>query len=88
MNDDHDTDYDRVTAADITDFTHHVAELRFGHPAPATPPSAIFLARKADLLARIAAQQTRTDPGYAEHLHLALDAHTAAREAMARCETW
>ena len=37
MNDDHDTDYDRVTAADITDFTHHLAELRFRPPRASDP---------------------------------------------------
>ena len=83
MNDDITSDYDRVTAADIADFTHHLAELRHGQPRAHDPTErALFLARKADLLARIAAQHTRTDPDYAEHvLQLALDAHTAAEQA-------
>jgi hypothetical protein len=73
-------DYDRVTAADIADFTRHLAELRHGQPHAGDPVErAIFLARKADLLARIAAQHTRTDPDYAEHvLQLARAAHNAA----------
>jgi hypothetical protein len=75
-------DYDRVTAADIADFTHHLAELRFGQPRAGDPAErAIFLARKADLLARIAAQHIHTDPDYAQHvLQLARDAHTAAAQ--------
>ena len=85
MNDDHDTttDYDTVTAADIADFTHHLAELRYGQPRADDPAErALFLARKADLLTRIAAQHTRTDPDYAEHvLQLARDAHAAAEQA-------
>ena len=83
MNDDHDHTYDRVTAADIAEFTHHLAELRLGQPrAHKSTERALFLARKADLLIRIAAQHTRTDPGYAEHvLQLARDAHSAAEQA-------
>ena len=85
MTDDHDTatDYDHVIAADIADFTHHLAQLRHGQPRADDPVErALFLARKADLLIRIAAQHTRTDPSYAEHvLHLALDAHAAAEQA-------
>jgi hypothetical protein len=74
MNDDIISGYDAVTAADIADFTHYLAQLRFGQPRADDPAErAVFLARKAELLARIAAQHTRTDPGYAEHvLHLAL----------------
>jgi hypothetical protein len=77
------TTYDRVTATDITDFTRHLVELRSGQPRAADPTErAIFLARKADLLARIAAQHIHTDPGYAQHvLQLARDAHTAATQA-------
>lgn len=77
------SDYDTVTAADITDFTHYLAELRHGQPrADNSAERALFLARKADLLIRIAAQHTRTDPDYAEHvLQLARDAHAAARQA-------
>ena len=77
------TAYDRVTAADIIDFTRHLAELRHAQPRAGDPAQhALFLARKADLLARIAAQHTRTDPDYAEHvLQHARDAHTAAAQA-------
>jgi hypothetical protein len=76
-------DYDRVTAADIADFTHHLAQLRHGQPGAGDPAErAIFLARKAELLIRIAAQHTRTDPDYAEHvLQLARAAHAAAEQA-------
>ena len=83
MNDDIISGYDAVTAADIADFTHYLAQLRFGQPRADDPAErAVFLARKAELLARIAAQHTRTDPSYAEHvLHLALDAHAAAEQA-------
>jgi hypothetical protein len=85
MTDDSNIDYDRVTAADIADFTHHLAELRYGQPrADDTTERAIFLARKADVLARIAAKHTRTDPDYAEHvLQLARAAHDAAAQAAA-----
>ena len=83
MNDDIISGYDAVTAADIADFTYYLAQLRFGQPRADDPAErAVFLARKAELLARIAAQHTRTDPSYAEHvLHLALDAHAAAEQA-------
>jgi hypothetical protein len=77
------SDYDRVTATDIDEFTRHLAELRHGQPRADDPAQrALFLARKADLLIRIAAQHTRTDPDHAEHiLRLALTAHTAAEQA-------
>jgi hypothetical protein len=87
MNDDptHDevSDYDTVTAADIAAFAHQLAELRFGQLRAGDPAErALFLAHKADLLIRIAAQHTRTDPGYAEHiLQLAHAAHAAAAHA-------
>jgi hypothetical protein len=77
------SDYDTVTAADITDFTHYLAELRYGQPrADNSAERALFLARKADLLIRIAAQHTGTDPDYAEHiLQLARNTHAAAEQA-------
>jgi hypothetical protein len=83
MNDNIISDYDAVTTADIAEFAHHLAELRFGQPRADDPAErALFLARKADLLIRIAAQHTHTDPGYAEHiLQLARDAHTTAELA-------
>ena len=83
MSDDIISDYDTVTAADIAEFTRHLAELRYGQPRAGDPTErALFLARKADLLIRIAAQHIHTDPGYAEHvLQLARDAHTTAAHA-------
>ena len=82
MNDDIISGYDAVTAADIADFTHYLAQFRFGQPRADDPAKrAVFLARKADLLIRIAAQHTRTDPEYAEQvLQLARDAHIAAAQ--------
>lgn len=76
-------DYDTVTAADIASFAHHLADLRRGPPHGDDPAErAVFLARKADLLIRIAEQHTHTDPGYASHvLQLARDAHAAAEQA-------
>jgi hypothetical protein len=83
MSDDIVSRYDAVTAADIADFTHYLAQLRFDQPHADDPAErAVFLTRKAELLARIAAQHIRTDPSYAHHvLQLALDAHAAARQA-------
>jgi hypothetical protein len=77
------SDYDRVTAADIAEFTRHLTELRYGQPRADDPTQrTLFLARKADLLIRIAAQHTRTDPDYAQHvLQLARTAHAAAEQA-------
>jgi hypothetical protein len=74
--------YDRVTAADIAEFTGHLADLRSGKPRTGDPAErALFLARKADLLIRIAAQHIHTDPDYAQHvLQLARAAHTAAQQ--------
>jgi hypothetical protein len=85
MNDDHDHVTDHVTATDIAEFTHHLADMRHRQPRADDPVErALFLARKADLLIRIAAQHTRTDPEYAEHvLQLARDAHTAAAQTAA-----
>jgi hypothetical protein len=76
-------DYDRVTAADIAEFTRYLIDLRYGHPRAGNPAEyAIFLARKADLLIRIAVQHIRTDLDYAQHaLRLARAAHTAAEQA-------
>jgi hypothetical protein len=83
MSDDIISDYDTVTAADIAEFTRHLAELRYGQPRAGDPTErALFLARKADLLIRIAAQHTGTDPDYAEHiLQLARNTHAAAEQA-------
>jgi hypothetical protein len=49
--DGYDSDYDRVTARDIADFLHHLAELRNGHAESVIDPAqrAAFLSRKADL---------------------------------------
>ena len=75
-------DYDHVTAADIAQFTRHLADMHHDQPRADDPVErALFLARKADLLIRIAAQHTRTDPEYAEQvLQLARDAHIAAAQ--------
>lgn len=75
-----DTIHAAVTTADIAEFLHHLAALRFGAP-PADDPAerAAFLARKAELFTRIADQHAPTDPGYAEQVRqMATQAHTAA----------
>ena len=76
----YDTDYehayDRVTAHDIADLLHHLAEMRCGDPAE----RAAFLSRKADLFTRIArhAEQTRVDDYSRQVRQMATDARTAA----------
>jgi hypothetical protein len=63
-NDVHDNgDYDRVTAADIAEFLHHLARIRCGISGadPIDPVErAAFLSRKAALFTRIADQAERT----------------------------
>jgi hypothetical protein len=63
MNDDHNLDYDTVTAADIADFTRHLADLRHSQP-PADDPTerALLLARKADPLAHPGPTPRRNQP--------------------------
>ena len=60
--------YDRVTARDIADLLHHLAEMRCSTPAGVNnvidpAERAAFLSRKADLFTRIArpAERTRVD---------------------------
>ena len=75
-----DTIYAAVTTANIAEFLHHLAALRFGAPRADDPAKrAAFLARKAELFTRIADQHAPTDPGYAEQVRqMATQAHTAA----------
>ncbi len=75
-----DTIYAAVTTADIAEFLHHLAALRFGAPSADDPAErAAFLARKAELFTRIADQHAPTDPGYAEQVRqMTAQAHTAA----------
>ena len=79
------SNYDAVTAADIAEFLHHLANLRLGEPPAGDPTDRIaFLARKSELFSRIAQQYTRTDPGYAEQVRqMAIDARAAADHAAA-----
>lgn len=51
---------DHVTAGQITEFLHQLAELRVRTRRDDPPMRAAFLARKTDLLRRIAAEHTRT----------------------------
>lgn len=86
-----DTDnlYDRVTARDIADLLHHLAQMRCstgtgtgtGTIGPAE--RAAFLSRKAELFTRIArrAERTRTDDYSRQVRQMATDAHTAAEHA-------
>jgi hypothetical protein len=86
---DFDNAYDRVTARDIADLLHHLAEMRCNTPAgvintiidPAE--RAAFLSRKADLFTRIArrAERTRIDDYSRQVRQMAADAHAAAEQA-------
>ena len=86
---DFDNTYDRVTARDIADLLHHLAEMRCNTPAgvinnvidPAE--RAAFLSRKADLFIRIArsAEQTRVDDYSRQVRQMATDARAAAEHA-------
>jgi hypothetical protein len=84
---DFDNAYDRVTARDIADLLHHLAEMRCSTPAgingidPAE--RAAFLSRKADLFTRIArrAERTRVDDYSRQVRQMAADAHAAAEQA-------
>ena len=83
MIDNHDSDYDRVTAHDIADLLHHLAELRNGHDESVIDPAqrAAFLSRKADLFTRLAeqAEHTRID-AYSQQIRQMADAARAAAE--------
>ena len=86
---DFDNAYDRVTARDIADLLHHLAEMRCSTPAgiinnvidPAE--RAAFLSSKADLFTRIArrAERTRVDDYSRQVRQMAADARAAAEQA-------
>jgi hypothetical protein len=83
--DNYDNEYNRVTARDIADLLHHLAEMRCGAGINAIDPAerAVFLTRKAELFTRIArrAERTRIDD-YSRHVRqMATDARTAAEQA-------
>ena len=75
--------YDRVTARDIADFLHHLAELRNGHAESVIDPAqrAAFLSRKADLFTRLAeqAEHTRID-AYSQQIRQMADTARAAAD--------
>ena len=81
--DGYDSDYDRVTARDIADFLHHLAELRNGHDEFVIVPAqrAAFLSRKADLFTRLAeqAEHTRID-AYSQQIRQMADAARTAAD--------
>jgi hypothetical protein len=70
-------DHGHVTARDITELLHHLADL--GHSRSQDPAErAAFLTRKAELLDRIADQHAVGDPAYSEQARqMAADARTA-----------
>lgn len=71
--------YDVVTARDIADFLHHLADLRCRTRSDDPAEQAAFQARKAELFTRIADQSARSYPRYAEQVRqMANDAHAAA----------
>ena len=86
---DFDNAHDRVTARDIADLLHHLAEMRCNTPAgvinniidPAE--RAAFLSRKADLFTRITrrAERTRVDDYSQQVRQMAADARRAADQA-------
>jgi DNA replication protein DnaC len=81
--DGYDSDYDRVTAHDIAEFLHHLAELRNGHDESVIDPAqrAAFLSRKADLFTRLAeqAEHTRID-AYSQQIRQMADTARAAAD--------
>ena len=83
MSDDSLGDDDAVTAHDIAEFLHHLADLRNGQPRADEPAKRVaFLTRKAQLFSRIAAKHARTDPDYATQVRqIALNARAAADQA-------
>ena len=85
---DFDNAYDRVTARDIADLLHHLAEMRCstrdGINNVIDPAErAAFLSGKAELFTRIArsAEQTRVDDYSRQVRQMATDARTAAEQA-------
>jgi hypothetical protein len=80
--DDHGRDHDAVTARDIAEFLHHLAEPGRGARSDDHAERAQFLARKADLLTRIADQHTPSDPRHSEQIRqIATNARAAADHA-------
>jgi hypothetical protein len=81
----HDNDYDRVTARDIADLLHHLAEIRCtGHRYLVDPAErATFLSRKADLFTRLTeqAERTRVDAYSQQIRQMAATARAAADQA-------
>jgi hypothetical protein len=89
---DNDTAYDRVTARDIADLLHHLAQMRcsaadgrHGVINTVTDPAerATFLSRKAELFSRIAqrAERTPADDYSRQVRQMATDARAAAEQA-------
>lgn len=84
--DDYDNAYDRVTARDIADLLHHLAEMRCsdGVDNVIDPAErARFLSRKAELFTRLArsAERTRVDDYSRQVRQMATDARNAAEHA-------
>jgi len=84
---DYDDNYDRVTARDIADLLHHLAEMRCstrdGLDNVIDPTErAAFLSRKAELFTRIAqdAERTRIDDYSRQVRQMATDARAAAEQ--------
>jgi hypothetical protein len=73
--------YDRVTAADIAEFLHHLARMRCGITGADPAERAAFLSRKAALFTRIAdqAERTRVD-AYSQHIRQIADTARAAAD--------
>ncbi|WP_219419414.1 hypothetical protein [Pseudonocardia nigra] len=81
MSDNIDTsdDYDAVTARDIAEFLHHLAELRRGPGGPDPAGRTAFLTRKAELFTRIADQSDHSHRnGYSEQARQIADNARAA----------
>jgi hypothetical protein len=91
---DFDNAYDQVTARDIADLLHHLADMRCTTPAGVTnnvidpAERAAFLSRKADLFTRIArrAEQTRVDDYSRQVRQMATDARAAAAAEQAQLQ--
>ena len=84
---DSDNAYDRVTARDIADLLHPLAEMRCSTPTGVInnidpTERAAFLSRKADLFTRIArrAEQTRVDDYSRQVRQMAADARAASEQ--------
>lgn len=83
-NDTYDNEYDRVTAHDIADLLHHLAEMLCGHSGATDPAQrAAFLTRKANLFTQIArrAERTGVDAYTRQVRQMAANARIAAGQA-------